>query len=69
MKREPSISQPAESARAGSGLALDDVVLGPRGGASEAIDRKGRDVDERLTIEDEVAHDLADGRALEEAVA
>src|SRR5262245_6814094 len=48
---------------------LDDVVFRSGSGVLEAIGRERRDVDEGFVPEDEVADDLADGRALEEAVA
>src|SRR5262249_48289237 len=47
---------------------LDDVSFRACGRPGEALDGEGRDVDEGLASEDEVADDLSDSGALEEAV-
>src|SRR5262249_28609318 len=46
----------------------DDVALGARAAPVEALGRERRDIHERLALEHEVAQDLADGGALQEAV-
>ena len=49
--------------------ALDDRPLAPRLGAAEPRGRERADVDERRAAQHQVAQDLADRRALQEAVA
>src|SRR4029450_13120854 len=70
-------SPPASRARSRSlsrtsaspaGPLSDDVVFVPVPSLVEAVDGQGAHVHRRWPAEEQVPHDLADGRALEEAV-
>src|SRR5215208_4735492 len=69
--RPKAISTPSRSSASTTRAApvSDNVELRSEQGGVEALDAERRDVHERLAPQHQVAHDLADGRALEEAVA